>query len=121
MHSVPKDHSFAERQPGLRTIPIYEFVDRVPVPALSIGTGKAVEDSGLRDFEVRQPQHGFGGPSFGVTLRFLLHHPWPPSPRVDHVPSDINLGPVWASTDRNLGSIAMDHQALLRHLVYWPP
>jgi hypothetical protein len=51
----------------------------------------------------------------------LLHHPWPPSPRVDNVPSDINLGPVWAPTDRNLGSIAMDRQALLRHLVYWPP
>jgi hypothetical protein len=34
--------------------------------------------------------------------------------RSDHSTSD-------ASTDRNLGSIAMDHQALLRHLVYWPP
>jgi hypothetical protein len=43
MHSVPKDHGFAERQPGLGTIPIHEFVDRVPVAALSIGAGKAVD------------------------------------------------------------------------------
>jgi len=49
MHSVPEDHGFAERQPRLGTIPLHEFVDRVPVPALSIGTGKAVEDSGFRD------------------------------------------------------------------------
>ena len=68
MHSVPKDHGFAERQPGLGTIPIHEFVDRVPVAALSIGAGKAVEDSGFRDFEVWQPQHRFRGPSFCIAL-----------------------------------------------------
>jgi hypothetical protein len=62
MHSVPKDHGFAERQPGVGTIPIPEFVDRVPVGALSIGAGKAVEDSGFRDFEVWQPQHRFSRP-----------------------------------------------------------
>jgi hypothetical protein len=57
MHSVPEDHGFAERQPRLGTIPIHEFVNRVPVAALSIGTRKAVEDSGLRDFEVLQTEH----------------------------------------------------------------
>jgi len=30
---------------------------RVPVAALSIGTGKAVQDSRFRDIEVRQPEH----------------------------------------------------------------
>jgi hypothetical protein len=94
MHSVPEGYSFAERQPRLGTIPIHEFVDRVPVPALGIGTGKAVEDSGFRDFKVWQPQHRFGGPSFGIALLFLLHYPWPPSPRVDHAPADTKLGPV---------------------------
>ena len=68
MHSVPEDYGFAERQPRLGTIPIHEFVNRVAVAALSIGTGKAVEDSGFRDFEVWQPQDRFRGTSFA--LRF---------------------------------------------------
>ncbi len=84
MHSVSEDHRFAERQPWLGTVPIQEFVNRVPIPALSIGTGKAVEDSTLGNLEVWQPQHRFRGPSFGIVLLLLLHHPWPPPPRLDH-------------------------------------
>jgi hypothetical protein len=64
MHSVPEDDGFAERQPRFGTIPFHEFVNRVPIAALSIGTGKAVEDSGFRDFEVWQPEHQFRGPPF---------------------------------------------------------
>jgi hypothetical protein len=86
VHSVPEDHGFAERQPRLGAIPVHEFVNRVPVPALSIGTGKAIEDSRFGDFEVWQPQHRFRCPSLGIVLLLLLHHPWPPQPRVDHAP-----------------------------------
>lgn len=57
MHSVPEDHRFDERETRLGTIPLHEFVNRVPVAALSIGTGKAVQDSRSRDIEVRQPEY----------------------------------------------------------------
>src|SRR5262249_48005661 len=99
MHSVPENYGFAERQPRLGTIPVHEFVNRVPVAALSIGTGKAVEDRGFRDFEVWQSQHRFRGTSFRIALLILLHHPWPPPPPADHVPADTKLGPVCASSD----------------------
>lgn len=48
MHSVPDNHGLAERQPRLGTIPIHELVNRVPVAALSIGAGKAIEDRRFR-------------------------------------------------------------------------
>ena len=53
MHSIPDDNCLAEGQPRLGTIPIHKFVDRVPVSALRVGAGKAVEHRGLCDFEVR--------------------------------------------------------------------
>ena len=70
MHSVPDDHRLAERQPRLGAIPLHEFVNRMPIAALGIGTGKAVEDSGFRDFEVWQPQDRFRARRFSLRLVF---------------------------------------------------
>ena len=64
MHPVLDNHCLAERQPRLRAIPIHEFVDCMPVSALSIRTRKAVEDGGLRDLEVRQSQDRLGSKKF---------------------------------------------------------
>jgi hypothetical protein len=78
MHPVPDDHRLAERQPRFRAIPFHEFVDRMPVTALSVGTRKAVEDGGLCDLEVRQAQDRFGSKKFPLASNFLLHDQWPP-------------------------------------------
>jgi hypothetical protein len=56
MHSVPDDHRLAERQSRLGAVPLDEFVNSMPIAALGIGAGKAVEDRGFRGFEVGQSQ-----------------------------------------------------------------
>ena len=68
MHPVADDYSLAERQSRLRAVPLHEFVDGMAIAALSVRAGKAVEDGGLRDFEVWQSQDRFGGRP--VALRF---------------------------------------------------
>src|ERR1035437_8412515 len=86
MHSVPDDHGFAERQPRLGTIPIHEFVNRVPVAALSVRAGEAVEDGGLRDLEVWQSQNRLSEAALFLTTWLSFHHLWPPTPQV-HPPT----------------------------------
>jgi hypothetical protein len=53
----------------LGAIPIHEFVNRVPVAALSIRTGKAVKDRGFRDIEVWQLQNRSCGAALFVPTR----------------------------------------------------
>jgi hypothetical protein len=109
MHSVPEDYGLAERQPWLGTIPIYELVNRVPVAALSIGTGKAVEESGFRDFEVWQPQHLFRGAPFALRFGFCfisrgLHR---------HGMIMYLLAPSWLRFARDQpGTTGLDHATL---------
>lgn len=55
-HSVSKEHSFAERQSWLGTIPIPELINCVPVAALSIGAGETVDDTGFRDLRSLPPK-----------------------------------------------------------------
>src|SRR5215831_2849035 len=55
VHSVPDDHALAEGQSRLGTIPLHEFVNRIPIAALSIRAGKAVESRRFCGFEVGQP------------------------------------------------------------------
>jgi hypothetical protein len=78
MHPVPDDHSLAERQPRFRAIPFHEFVDRMPITALSVGTRQAVDDGGLCDLEVRQAQDRLGSKKFPLASNLLLHDQWPP-------------------------------------------
>lgn len=81
----------------------------MPVAALGIGTGKTVEDSGFRDFEVWQPQHRFRGTSFRIALLILLHHPWPPPPRADHaLLTQARSG--WRVTRPDLGTLPEDRR-----------
>src|ERR1700687_3128442 len=76
MHSISNDHGLAERQSRLGTVPLHEFVDGMPITALSIGAGKTVEDRGFRGFEVGQSQDRFGAPALFFPIRFLLHDLW---------------------------------------------
>ncbi len=59
MHSISYDHGLAERQSRLGAVPLHEFVNCMPIAALSIGAGKTVEDRGFRGFEVGQSQDRF--------------------------------------------------------------
>jgi len=68
MHPVPDNHGLAERQPRFRAVPIHEFVDRMPVTALSIGTREAVEDDRLCDLEIRQSQDRLGSEEFALAF-----------------------------------------------------
>jgi hypothetical protein len=77
MHSVPEDR-FAERQARLGAVPLHEFVNRMPVTALGIGAGKAVEHRGFRGFEVGQSQDRLRTTALFAT-RFSLHDLWPPN------------------------------------------
>src|ERR1019366_4709675 len=62
------------------------------------GTSRArqtVENRGLRDFKIRQPQDRLGDSSFGFASLYLFHDPWPPPPRVDHAPASQQVQSGW--------------------------
>ena len=42
--AIPKHHDAIERQPWLRTVPVHEFVDRMPIPALRVRAAQAVQN-----------------------------------------------------------------------------
>ena len=52
--SVAQYHGAVEGQARLGAVPLDEFVNSMPIAALGIGAGKAVEDRGFRGFEVGQ-------------------------------------------------------------------
>jgi hypothetical protein len=70
-----------ERQSRFGTVPIHEFVSRMPVAALSVGARKTVENRGLCGLKVRQPQDRLGSTEPPPAAGFLLHDPWPPIDR----------------------------------------
>jgi hypothetical protein len=49
---VAQDHGFAERQSRLGAVPLHEFINSVPIAALGVWAGEAVEDGGFGSFEV---------------------------------------------------------------------
>jgi hypothetical protein len=57
VHPVTDDNRFAERQSRLRAVPVYEFIDGVAIAPLRIWTRQAIDNCGLRNFKVRQPQN----------------------------------------------------------------
>src|SRR5260370_140146 len=74
MHSVSEDHGFAERQTRLRAVPLNEFVNSMPVAALTIGTRIALHYSTDRlgaahqPCDNEQPHTDYSrGDSFGLT------------------------------------------------------
>jgi site-specific recombinase XerD len=53
--------------------------NRMPIAALSIGAGKAVEYRRLRDFEVGQSQDRLRATALVIATRLSLHDLWPPN------------------------------------------
>jgi hypothetical protein len=50
----------------------------MPVAALGVGTGKAVEHCGFRDFEVGQSQDRPRADALFFTTKGSIHDLWPP-------------------------------------------
>jgi hypothetical protein len=57
MGSVSQDNGPVQRQTRLRAVPFNELVNCVSVPALGIGTRKAVQDRNLGMFKIGKPQN----------------------------------------------------------------
>jgi hypothetical protein len=55
VHPIADDDRLANGQPGLRTVPIYEFVEGVAIAPLRIWTRQTIDNRGLRNFKVRPP------------------------------------------------------------------
>jgi hypothetical protein len=57
---VSRDYGLIEGEPRLRAVPVDEFANGVIVRPLGTLRRHAVQDGGLRLFEIRQLQDGFG-------------------------------------------------------------
>ena len=51
---VSENHYSIESQTGFGAIPVYELVNGMTIPSLSIGIGEAVEDCSFSELKVRQ-------------------------------------------------------------------
>ena len=67
---VSRDYGLIESQPRLRAVPVDEFANGVIVRPLGTLRRPAVQDGGLRLFEIRQLQDGFG-----IAFPFVLAIP----------------------------------------------
>jgi hypothetical protein len=52
--AIPKHHDPIERQPWLRTVPVDEFVNRVPIPSLRLRVAQAVQNCCSGMFQVEE-------------------------------------------------------------------
>jgi hypothetical protein len=98
VHPIPNDHCLAEGKPRFGAVPIHEFVDGVAIAPLRIRARQTVENRGLRDFKIGQPQDRLGDSSFGFASLYLFHDPWPPPPWVDHAPASQQVQSGWRVT-----------------------
>ena len=85
MNSIAEHNGSAEREPRLRTVPLHEFFNGVPVTALRVCRGQAVQNGGFCLIQIgkRRTALGLERVRFQVGFRDIVRGP--PSDRATMV------------------------------------